>query len=229
MKMRRVLGLLALTCLSLLLSSQAGVSFASVAAYGPTPVPTPGATPTPTTPAPGGGGGGATTNTPPTTTGGGGGGGGGATTETPAPSVTNGRALPGKATVVVVGGPLTLTWSGFAPFEEISNIAHSISVVLPTIRANATGGAVETITLPTSLLPGPHEVVATGLTSGRVATFHFNIIGSTTGGGWSTLDVLGAVAAGVLCIGGIFLLFYRRRRDEQESDDSQPPPAEVLL
>ena len=106
------------------------------------------------------------------------------------------QALGSPNTVIVQGGNLALSWTGFAPDELVANEAHSTPVALPTIRADSTGAFSETVAIPASLQPGAHEVVATGLTSGKVATFAFTITGSAAAGGGGATTGSGSSTGG---------------------------------
>lgn len=87
--------------------------------------------------------------------------------EAPAPGpravASSGQVVPGDA--------IGLELDGFQPHETISIEIHSTPVHVGTVSAGATGHASAVIVVPSSLAPGAHTIVATGLTSGFVAQF----------------------------------------------------------
>jgi hypothetical protein len=142
------------------------------------------------------------------------GGGGGAT--------IGSAILSSVSATAVRGGKMTFAAKGFKPFEVVSNVAHSANVQLPNVQADAAGDYTDTVTMPSSLLPGSHELVATGLTSGVVAVLPFTITGSVATPKTATLvphksgsnlTLFLAIAAGALVVVGCGILLAKRRRD----------------
>lgn len=68
-----------------------------------------------------------------------------------------------------VSGRWQIAGSGFAPGETVGLELHSDPVALGEANTSGEGAFAITVTVPTSVAPGQHAVVATGRSSGRVA------------------------------------------------------------
>ena len=75
---------------------------------------------------------------------------------------------------------MTLTASGYQPGETLEFVLRSDPVVLGTAVAGGDGTAIWTGALPEAIALGSHLFIATGLTSGYVATLAVAIIGTPT-------------------------------------------------
>jgi hypothetical protein len=68
------------------------------------------------------------------------------------------------------GQTVTVQSPGFTPGETVSVTLHSTPVNLGTVTADASGDVDATVTIPIGTVPGAHELIFTGLSSGRVVT-----------------------------------------------------------
>ena len=80
-----------------------------------------------------------------------------------------------SASTVAAGGSVTLSSPGFSPGEQVSVTLHSTPVQLETVTADAAGAVTTSVTIPTGTAPGAHELILTGLTSGRVVTIPITV------------------------------------------------------
>ncbi|MBV8960422.1 MAG: hypothetical protein JO087_16770 [Actinobacteria bacterium] len=136
------------------------------------------------------------------------------TTTTTTATATDASGSPLAAnTTLTPGQKITVTASGFTPNESVAVAAHSATVSLGSVTADAAGKVTASITLPTSLDAGAHTITLTG--ASRVASYPFTVAASSTGGtsgsssssGSGALprtgrQILGTAGAGL----GVFLL-----------------------
>jgi hypothetical protein len=135
-------------------------------------------------------------------------------------------------TVIVPGGQIPLTASGFYPGENVLVELHSTPVTLTTLVADGSGTATGSATIPTDTAPGAHRITLTGQQSGAVATVDITVAGvaptttttapttSTTAAANPTvlastgIDAtgLGLWSVGLLTAGGAVLALARIRR-----------------
>jgi hypothetical protein len=94
----------------------------------------------------------------------------------------------------VTGGKVTLEGMGFDPNETITIVAHSVTVVLGRAQADGSGTFSATVTIPTNLPPGQHQIVATGDTSGRTAAILIGVAVGTPAPAAATAVPAAAVA-----------------------------------
>ena len=131
---------------------------------------------------------------------------------------------------LVAGAPLTISITGFQPFESTTIVIFSDPVNVGTYAEDANGSLTVTVPLPAGLDPGPHTVVATGA-NGSVAQAGFSISsglaftgegqgtgGTATGTGGSGLAFTGiaigaslVLALGLLTAGTVTLMAGRRQ------------------
>ncbi len=129
-----------------------------------------------------------------------------------------------SSTVVAPGGAVTVRGTGFTPGESVSVDIHSDAVHLATVTADADGVATADVTIPSGF-SGHHTITMTGLSSGLVLSIGIDIqsgaaggsaTGSSSGGGLAftgfDLPVVTGAAAGLLILGGLFVMVGRRRR-----------------
>jgi hypothetical protein len=121
------------------------------------------------------------------------------------------------------GGSLTVTGSGFDQ-ENVGLVLHSAPYPLGTAKANADGSFSIVVTLPAGV-SGLHTIIATGVTSGKVATSAITIgtVATTqsvtatksnpSGLAYTGVAVIGLGTLGVLLLagGGVFLVSGKRR------------------
>jgi hypothetical protein len=133
------------------------------------------------------------------------------------------------------GCTLTVTGGGFQAGETIDFFLHSSPVALGTATASPSGSFSMTLTVPAATSVGSHQIVATGETSGTLASLPITVSAvtssstsipvsapSSTGSSSATasglpftgVDVgaLSGIAAGAFVTGGLFLRASRRRR-----------------
>lgn len=121
------------------------------------------------------------------------------------------------------GSTLTVSFQGFLPGENVRIELHSQVYLLATVRADANGAATATVTLPAGVT-GNHTIVAIGTVSGRTASVPITILAQPASSVPNVgtqqmlprtgLEVvgIGALATGLLVVGGILLLVSGRRR-----------------
>lgn len=143
---------------------------------------------------------------------------------TPAPTLTISIDSP-----LIEGAPITITISGFGPFESFTIVIFSDPVNVGTFTTDGSGNATVTFPLPGGLDPGAHTIVATG-SNGSVAQAGFTIpgglaftgegqgTGGTATGGGSGLAFTGiaiggslVLALGLLTAGTVTLMAGRRQ------------------
>ena len=72
-----------------------------------------------------------------------------------------------STTTVRPGQPITVQSPGFSPDEQVSVTLHSTPVSLGTVRADGDGDVDAAVTIPSTTVPGSHELIFTGLTTGH--------------------------------------------------------------
>jgi hypothetical protein len=130
-----------------------------------------------------------------------------------ADGVLTSSAADGK---VVAGTPVTMSGKGFLPGSTVELIAYSTPVKLGEAVVLADGSFSVTVTLPTSLTDGVHNLVGTGVDpDGNVRTLVVEV--TVSGGtavlantGFSALPVLGAGGLALLAGGGLLVAARRR-------------------
>lgn len=115
------------------------------------------------------------------------------------------------------GEEIVVTGGYFVAGEEVLIELHSTPIGLATVVTDAEGAFTTTVTVPATAEIGPHDVVATGQWSGRIASVPLDIYeaaaiggegpttgggGSATGGGGSTTGTPGAGTGGLAATGG---------------------------
>ena len=109
--------------------------------------------------------------------------------------------------------PISLPVDGFAPGEPVHGELHSEVVDLGTRTADPDGVVEFTVLVPTTVPPGPHELVFTGLTSGRVVSIRgFVASRPTLANTGVSVAVPTSVGLAVLFFGTALLAVNRRRR-----------------
>ena len=120
------------------------------------------------------------------------------------------------------GGPFVVTSQCFRPGSTVTITFDNPAVTLGTLVANANGVATGTFTAPAGSSTGTHRVTSTGTgCAGEALTLTANIVvgtvtttTATTGTlpttGSSSTGLLATGAAGLLAVGGIFLITSRR-------------------
>ena len=83
-----------------------------------------------------------------------------------------------SASTPAAGAPVTLSAPGFSPGEQVSVTLHSTPVHVATVTADGGGQVTTTVTIPTGTVPGAHELILTGLTSGTVVTVPITVSGA---------------------------------------------------
>lgn len=126
---------------------------------------------------------------------------------------------------LVTGSPITITITGFQPFESITLVIFSDPINLGTFTADGEGTLTTTVTVPAGLEPGAHTIVATG-SEGSVAQYGITLAGGLaftgpgegSGGGGSGLAFTGIaiggsliLAIGLLTAGAVTLMAGRRK------------------
>jgi len=106
------------------------------------------------------------------------------------------------------GGSVTVEGGGFWPGESVELVLHSTPVTIATVTANAAGGFATTAAVPSSVPPGAHTLVATGLTSGHAFSASVALAMPATGAEFAGPAVAGAL---LLLIGGALIVAARRR------------------
>jgi hypothetical protein len=99
-------------------------------------------------------------------------------TEPPAPTAPTATL---SATSVAAGGTITVSASGFTPFEQVEVWMHSTPTFLQTVRADAAGAVSATVTIPATAPAGQHRLELRGITSGlSVFSSTFSVTGGST-------------------------------------------------
>ncbi|MDQ1130398.1 hypothetical protein [Microbacterium sp. SORGH_AS_0888] len=138
-------------------------------------------------------------------------------TPTPTPSRTATPTASLSTTSVAPDGRVTVTASGLAPSESVELWLHSTPIKLWAGAVNADGTLTQTVTIPTGIDIGKHQIEVRGATSGslwldltvvdQLAVTGFDPVAASIGGG-SGLLLLSA---------GIALLLLIRRRQARQS------------
>ena len=127
------------------------------------------------------------------------------------------------------GEELTITGSNFKPGSTATFTLHSDPIVLGTAIANSEGIVSLKVTLPSTVTPGVHTVIITGLGSNgeaAEASVKLTVVAaasstSSTQAGNSNNDDLASTGAGttpfllgglLLVVAGAFTLISRRKR-----------------
>lgn len=99
------------------------------------------------------------------------------------------RGVTASVGEVVQGGQVTLSGGGFGPNETVQIELHSTPVLLSSVPASASGTFSTTLTIPTDAAPGPHSLVARGLSSNRTFSTPVTVTAArpASGGGASVL------------------------------------------
>ncbi|MGH9029590.1 MAG: LPXTG cell wall anchor domain-containing protein [Acidimicrobiales bacterium] len=134
--------------------------------------------------------------------------------------------------VASTGCTLTLTGTGFQPGETVALVLDGTPVSLGTTTADPSGDFTQGVSIPANSTAGAHTIVATGETSGAVASFAITLTSSTTGvsspttpsAPSSSLPLTGAdisamvgAAAVAIALGAMLVLASRRRRSARSS------------
>jgi hypothetical protein len=144
-----------------------------------------------------------------------------------APSITT------NVSVVVPGGSLVVSGSGFQPGEAVTLQLFSTPVTLGTTSVDSTGAFSTSVTIPVSTPLGNHTIVATGGTSGSTASTSIVVVAATTTGAstggasggasgsssggslaftGTDIAAMAGVGAIALALGGMLVFAGRRRR-----------------
>jgi hyaluronoglucosaminidase len=118
------------------------------------------------------------------------------------------------------GGSETISASGYQPGSQATFLIFSSGITLGNATVNANGVVQDTVTVPSSLMPGSaHTFEVQGTTAdGAPLTQTASV---TLAGGSSNLAFTGAQIGGMVAVGaaliaaGGALLFVRRRRQAQ--------------
>lgn len=105
-----------------------------------------------------------------------------------------------STTSVVPGGDVTISGDGFAPGATISFELQSDPISLGSTEADASGAFTATVTIPSSVEPGTHMIVASGESASggvRVLSVEVTVTGEGDEAG-GELPVTGASGAAVL-------------------------------
>lgn len=175
----------------------------------PTPTPTPTVTPTPeptSTPSPEPTAEPTATPTPQPTQ-----------TSSPSPTVTSTPiAISLSTSTVARGNQVTVSASGLTAGEPVEIWLHSTPVKLLATTASADGTISNTVTIPSDVAVGAHEIEVRGATSGSA----FAALTVTNGLAVTGFDSAGVAATGVgasiLLLGGIAALLIDRRTRRQQ-------------
>ncbi|MGX6601832.1 fibronectin type III domain-containing protein [Micromonosporaceae bacterium Da 78-11] len=99
---------------------------------------------------------------------------------TTAPTTTT--ALTSSVTSVKVGGSLTVTGSGFAPFTGVALALYTGAVKLTTVATDANGGFTTSVTIPSGTIAGSKTIIAGGLPpTGTTVRYQKATVTVTTG------------------------------------------------
>jgi hypothetical protein len=106
--------------------------------------------------------------------------------------------------------------TGFSPNENVTITAHSTPIVLGTFQADANGVIDATVTLPSGLELGSHQLIVAGVSSGHTVTLPMTLTSGTA----STLASTGTdlskpiylMVQSLLTGFGLLFLAARRRR-----------------
>jgi LPXTG-motif cell wall-anchored protein len=122
-----------------------------------------------------------------------------------------------NTTVVAPSGEFLISFTGFLGGEPVSMDMHSDPVHLTTATADADGNGSALVSAPPGFT-GSHDVLLTGLTSGRVAVVVVDIVAPVAAGLPNTgvpAQSFGVLAGGLI-LSGLVLLgaarAFRRRR-----------------
>lgn len=124
-------------------------------------------------------------------------------------------------TVVTAGSPIVVGAKGFAGNAVITATLNSTPVVLGTMTTDANGAASATLTIPANTVPGTHTIVlssADGTTAsvtitvqGVIVTVSVNT--ATLANTGTDASAMGAIAVGLLALGGAAVFAGRRKQD----------------
>jgi hypothetical protein len=121
------------------------------------------------------------------------------------------------ASTLTTGQTLTLTGDGYAPNSTVDLFIYSTPQKIGTALANGSGSFSVQVTVPASLAPGAHHLVAAGVdSSGNVRYLRTDVTVTTSADqlAWTGFETLPYVLAGIaaLAIGGGLVFVARRRR-----------------
>lgn len=108
-------------------------------------------------------------------------------------------------TTAAAGGSFDVVGTGFEPGERVAIELHSDPITLALVTANASGEVLTRVTIPADVPPGEHELVLTGLASGRTVSIDVTITRAATGAG--TVTALGSTGGSfpiaLIAVGGL--------------------------
>jgi len=135
--------------------------------------------------------------------------------------------LPAGTTVsssLAAGGQITISSTGWKAGSDVTGVLHSDPVTLGTLTADSTGRIAGSLTVPSTVPPGDHELVLTGTDPGGLVrtvtapvtvTAAASIAGSGPGGGSGTgsgsggLPVTGSSTVALIVWSVLLLVFGR--------------------
>jgi hypothetical protein len=142
--------------------------------------------------------------------------------EAPSSAPTTLTTTEGKLSHVDPGQQITVVGTGFAPYSSVSIIFYSASIVLGTAVTDADGDFTKQVTVPSSLEPGSHNLVAAGVDStGAVHMIRMLVTVKATSpapGAGGQLPITGApvlalaIWSGLISAVGVGLVVYAGRR-----------------
>lgn len=118
------------------------------------------------------------------------------------------------------GVTVTIEGGGYVPGSLVSIDVHSTVVHLTSVRADATGFIKATVTLPTSLAGGSHELTASGPAPGggtNTLAAKFTVAGGSLPFTGIPVLLIGGLAVAALVAGGLLVVVSRRRGTAQLS------------
>ncbi|WP_285689328.1 fibronectin type III domain-containing protein [Actinoplanes sp. NBRC 103695] len=150
--------------------------------------------------------------------------------EAPTSAPTTLTTTEGQLSQVDPGQRITVVGTGFAPYSSVSIIFYSESVVLGTAVTDADGDFTKEITVPSSLTPGSHNLVAAGVdSSGAVHMIRMLVtVEAASPGAGGQLPVTGApvlalaIWSGLITAIGVGLVVYAGRRPAGSRSGFQP-------
>jgi len=138
-------------------------------------------------------------------------------TPTPTPSQTATPTASLSTTTVAPDGRVTVTASGLAPSEPVELWLHSTPVKLWSGTANADGTLTQTVTIPTGIDTGKHQIEVRGATSGSL-WLDLTVTATLAATGFDPVAASAGGGAGLLLLaGGVALLLLVRRRQVRQS------------
>jgi len=118
-----------------------------------------------------------------------------------------------NTSTVSAGGTVDITGSGFVPGESVTVVLHSTPVQLAVLTANVSGAVSGTVTIPSTTAAGAHQLVLTGVTSGRSATIALAVTDPAALANTGTPDRTTLwIALSLIAGGGVAVAGARRRQ-----------------